>query len=123
MEQVNHNYYSHKPEHIEDEECIYDCLKTFEICTSCIQHCLSIGGKHADPKHIKLMMACAEISRLTSTMMLSKSEYAFDLCCLCAKVCEATASSCNKIDENDFMMQECSSACRKCAESCLKMAH
>lgn len=121
MEQMN-SYSENSFQAIDDEECIYDCMKCFEVCTGCVSHCLKEGGKHAEAGHIQLLMSCAEICRLCTTFMLQKSDFAFELCGLCAKICNACADSCNSIDENDFMMQECSSACRKCAETCQNMA-
>lgn len=118
-----HSYPHHQELNlIDDEETIYDCMKCFESCTSCIQHCLREGGNHADAIHIQLLMSCAELCQLSATFMLQKSEFTSELCSLCAKVCLATAESCQEIDADDFMMQECSSACRKCAESCQNMA-
>lgn len=105
------------------EQCIRDCLSCYQECTSCIPHCLSLGGKHVEEKHITLMMECAEICKLSATVMQLKGEFAYEFCQLCARVCDACADSCSSIDPNDSMMQKCAEACRKCAESCRSMAH
>lgn len=105
------------------EQCIRDCLACYEECMSCIPHCLTQGGNHADPKHIKLMMDCAEACEMSARMMLRKSDFHFEHCAFCAKICDACADSCEAVDPNDSMMQKCAELCRKCAESCRSMAH
>jgi hypothetical protein len=105
------------------DQCIDDCLACFQECMSCIPHCLSQGGKHVEPSHIKLMMACAEMCNVSAKLMQLQSEFAFEHCQLCAKICDACADSCSKIDPDDSMMQRCAEMCRQCADSCRKMAH
>ena len=105
------------------DQCIKDCISCYGECMSCIPHCLSIGGKHADPKHITLMMECAEMCNMSATFMQLRGQFAYEHCQLCAKVCDACAESCSSIDADDSMMQKCADFCRKCAESCRNMTH
>jgi hypothetical protein len=105
------------------DQCIQDCLACYQECTSCIPHCLSQGGKHAEAKHITLMMECAEMCNMSATLMQLKGQFAYEHCQLCAKACDACAESCSSIDPNDSMMQKCAEMCRQCAESCRSMAH
>lgn len=105
------------------EQCIKDCLACYQECLSCISHCLAQGGKHADPKHINLMLECARMCQMSVDLMLVKGQFAHEHCQLCAKVCEACEASCRSIDPNDSMMQKCADMCRKCADSCRSMAH
>ena len=105
------------------EQCIRDCLACYEECMSCIPHCLSQGGIHAEPKHLTLMMECAEMCDMSARFMHLKGQFAHEHCQLCAKVCDACAESCAKVDPNDSMMQRCADICRRCAESCRSMAH
>jgi uncharacterized protein YcnI len=44
----------------EMRECIQNCLNCYAICLETAHHCLTMGGKHADPEHIGLLKACAE---------------------------------------------------------------
>lgn len=103
----------------EMQACIDECLRCHSACLSmAMNHCLEVGGKHVEPQHFKLMMACAEICRTSASFMLIGSEHHKRTCAVCAEVCEACAKSCEEIGD----MQECVDACRRCAESCRKMA-
>ena len=74
--------------------CIELCMSCYQTCLgTAMNHCLETGGKHVEPKHFRLMMACAEI------------------CAECAQDCERIGG-----------MEECVSMCRACAESCRGMA-
>lgn len=105
------------------DQCIQDCLACYQECLSCIPHCLTQGGKHAETKHITLMMECAEMCNMSASFMQLKGQFAYEHCQLCANVCEACEASCRSVDPNDSMMQRCADACRKCADSCRSMAH
>lgn len=105
------------------EQCIRDCLACYEECTSCLPHCLAQGGKHAEQKHLILMMECAQMCETSARFMQLKGQFAYEHCQLCAKICDACAESCSKVDLNDSMMQKCAEVCRKCADSCRSMAH
>ncbi|HXH73442.1 MAG TPA: four-helix bundle copper-binding protein [Bacteriovoracaceae bacterium] len=105
------------------EQCIRDCLACYQECISCIPHCLTQGGKHAETKHITLMMECADMCKMSARFMQLKGQFAYEHCQLCAKVCDECAKSCEAIDPQDSMMQKCADVCRKCAESCRNMGH
>jgi hypothetical protein len=105
------------------EQCIRDCIACYQECMSCIPHCLEQGGRHVEQRHITLMMECAQMCNMSSTLMQLKGEFAYEHCQVCARVCEACAESCSSIDPNDSMMQKCADACRRCADSCRNMAH
>lgn len=105
------------------EEAIERALDCYRVTTNCLQHCLSLGGRHADLQHITLMKECAEICRMSAEFLIEKSEFAHDLCGLCAKICDTTADHCQDIAPNDVMMNLCVTACRNCAESCRNMEH
>ena len=81
-------------------------------------HCLETGGKHIEPKHFRLMTACAEICRTAAHFMLMNSEHAQHLCKECAEICDQCAADCEKLGD----MKDCVEACRRCAEACRKMA-
>lgn len=104
------------------ERCIRDCLSCFENCTRTISYCVSQGGKHVEADHLKIMMECIDMSRMSATLMMSNAPFSHEHCQLCAKVCDSCALSCSKM-ENDKTMQECADICRKCADSCRSMAH
>lgn len=103
----------------EMQSCIQECLRCQTACLSmAMNHCLEVGGKHVEPGHFRIMMACAEICATTAKFMMMNSDHHKHLCRECAEICEACAKSCEEIGD----MQECVDACRRCAESCRKMA-
>lgn len=101
------------------QQCIDACLACYRTCTSmAMNHCLKLGGKHAEQKHFTLMMACAEICRTSAHFMLLGSAHHRHLCAECAEICVECADDCERVGD----MDECVKACRRCAESCRKMA-
>lgn len=103
----------------EMKECINTSLACYSTCTSmAMGHCLEAGGEHTEPKHFKLMMACAEICRTSAHFMLIGSEHHKHICRECAEICRQCAENCERLGD----MQACAEACRKCAESCERMA-
>ena len=105
------------------EDAISNALECHRICTSCLQHCLSVGGKHADQRHVTLMMECAEICRVAARFMIENSDFAHDICGICARICDACGDSCHDLDSMDPMMMACIVACKNCADSCRNMEH
>ena len=101
--------------------CIEECKSCHDICTETISHCLEIGGDHAEPNHIRLLLDCAEICRTSANFMLRMSEFHSQTCGVCADVCERCAQDCEHFGD-DQMMQQCAETCRRCAESCREMA-
>lgn len=103
----------------EMKECIDNCLSCYSECLSMTMgHCLEMGGKHTEPKHFKLMMACAEICRTSAHFMLIGTEHHKHTCRECAEICRECARDCERVGD----MQSCVEACRRCAESCERMA-
>jgi Domain of Unknown Function (DUF326) len=111
-----------KTMHPMDEEmrrCVDDCLACHRVClTTLSQHCLDVGGRHVEPRHTRLMLACAEICRTNAFFMELGTEFHKRTCAVCAEVCAECARSCEGFDD----MQKCADACRRCAESCRRMA-
>lgn len=99
--------------------CIETCLSCYRTCTStAMTHCLEVGGKHTEPRHFRLMMACAEICRTAAHVMLLDSPHHKQTCAVCAKICKDCADDCERIGD----MDACVAACRACADSCSRMA-
>jgi Domain of Unknown Function (DUF326) len=95
------------------------CLDCHRIClTTFSQHCLDVGGPHVEPRHTRLMLACAEICRTCAFFIELGTEFHKRTCAVCAEVCAECAKSCEEFDD----MQECAEACRRCAEACRPMA-
>ncbi len=103
------------------QQCIDECLNCHSICLETVAHCLQQGGKHAEARHIRLLLDCAEICQTSANFMLRGSDLHTRTCAVCAEVCERCAESCDQFG-NDTRMQACAEACRRCAESCRQMA-
>ena len=103
----------------EMRSCVETCLKCYAVCLgSAMHHCLETGGQHVEPKHFRLMMACAEICRTSAHFMLIGSEHHKHTCRECAEICQECAEDCERLGD----MDECAQECRRCAESCGQMA-
>jgi hypothetical protein len=103
------------------QTCIRDCLDCYSICTETITHCLQMGGKHAEPSHIRLLMDCAQICQTSAGFMLRMSDLHHHTCQICAEICERCAVDCEGFGDDEMMVQ-CAEACRRCAQSCKEMA-
>lgn len=103
----------------EMKACIDTCLACYRQCLSdAMGHCLETGGQHVEPKHFRLMMACAEICQTAAHFMLIGSEHHRHVCRECAEICTQCAADCERLGD----MEACAAACRRCAESCTQMA-
>ena len=103
------------------QRCIDDCLDCHSVCLETVNHCLQMGGKHADPRHIGLLLDCAEICQTSANFMLRDSALHGRTCGVCAEVCMRCAESCEQF-RDDQQMMACAEVCRRCAESCREMA-
>jgi hypothetical protein len=103
----------------EAKRCIDACLFCYQTCLgTAMNHCLEAGGKHVEPPHFRLMMACAEICRTSAHFMLINTPHHKHTCKECAEICTECADDCERIGD----MDDCVTACRQCAELCAAMA-
>ena len=105
----------------EMQQCIDECLNCYSICLQTVQHCLELGGKHAEASHIRVLDDCAEICQTSAGFMLRGSPMHARVCGVCAEVCRECERECRRMGD-DETMRECADACRRCAESCERMA-
>lgn len=105
--------------HDHDHSPIRTILICYKTCLETLDHCLSMGGKHAEASHIKLLMDCARICDTTADFVGRNSDYHKELSRICADICDACAESCEKLEGKE--MEECAKACRKCGEACREM--
>ncbi|NTU84076.1 MAG: four-helix bundle copper-binding protein [Chloroflexales bacterium] len=105
----------------EMQQCINECLNCHSVCLSTVTYCLQQGGRHAEVRHIRTLLDCAQICATSADFMLRGSELHSRTCGVCAEVCARCADSCAQMSD-DAMMQQCAEACRRCAESCRHMA-
>jgi hypothetical protein len=100
------------------QTCIDACCICCEACESCCTACLS------DQKNVGTMTRCIMLARdcanLCSTaicLMSRGSEYAKQICNVCADICDACAVECEKFSSKEECKQ-CADACKKCAQEC-----
>lgn len=101
--------------------CIQNCIQCSQVCEHMVQHCLTKGGAHASPEHIRLLQDCAEICQLSAHFMIRDSNFHMRTCQTCAEICSACAEDCQRLGD-DEMMKMCADVCSRCAETCQKMA-
>ena len=105
----------------EMDTCIELCRECEQLCTSAIPHCLELGGRHAAPAHIRLLIDCADICGTSSRFMMRDSRLHADTCRACAKVCDNCAHDCRQLGD-DAEMLDCAEMCERCANACRKLA-
>ncbi len=103
----------------------YNCINLcWECRTTCLDtltnYCLFVGGDHAGPSHVIIMMDCIDMCQLTADFMKRNSYMHTEVCSVCADVCEACAASCERI--KDAKLQRCAEICRLCARSCREVS-
>jgi hypothetical protein len=103
------------------KNCIENCLNCHKACEQLISYCLQKGGKHADRKHIELLLCCADICRTSAHFMMWNSDLHSRVCQVCAEVCLKCAVDCEQMSE-DATMKACAELCRVCVESCQSMS-
>lgn len=97
--------------------CIEACQHCHRICLGEVQHCLTLGGDHAEPTHINLMLDCAAVCATAADLMTTNSRFYRQLCAVCARICTHCAQQCQALGQ----MDECVRACEKCADECEHM--
>ncbi|HWW76412.1 MAG TPA: four-helix bundle copper-binding protein [Pyrinomonadaceae bacterium] len=104
------------------QQCIQNCTECHRACLEMVAHCLGVGGQHAEPAHIRLLLDCAEICQTSADFMIRGSEFHGRTCGVCAEVCTRCAEECERLAGDDEMMKRCAEICRRCADSCRQMA-
>lgn len=100
--------------------CIEACYACAAACDHCATACLQEDDVKMMARCIALDMDCAEICRMAAAFMARDSQFAKQICALCAEICEACGDECAK-HKHDHC-QECARACKRCADECRRMA-
>ncbi|MGZ8380892.1 MAG: four-helix bundle copper-binding protein [Nitrospira sp.] len=110
--------------HMSEEmrRCIQLCQDCHAACIQMISHCLKLGGQHAAPDHIRLLMDCAQLCTTTADFMARESLIHDRTCSLCSEICRLCAESCERVAGDDQSVTQCAELCLRCAESCNRMA-
>ena len=102
----------------------HSCIDACNACANACDHCSTACLKEPDVKEmaecIRLDMDCAAICRLAASYMARGSDFAKQLCSLCADICEACGKECARHQHPHC--QECAKACQQCADECRRMA-
>ena len=69
---------------------------------------------------IRLDNDCAESCWTAAAFMSRSSQFAQEICRVCAEICEACGAECRKHKMDHC--QKCADACEACAEECRQMA-
>jgi hypothetical protein len=104
----------------EFQKCIEACLKCAAICNHCASSCTQEDDVAMMARCIQLDMECAAICNAAAQVMSMGSEYASDLCRICADICEDCGNECGQHDTEHC--RECAEACLECAKICRQMA-
>jgi hypothetical protein len=107
--------------HQEFQSCIQACIECGQECEHCADACLSERDVAKMAQCIRLDRDCADACWLAATFMSRGSQFAHELCRLCAQVCEACSAECRKHQMEHC--QRCADACQRCAEECRRMSH
>lgn len=78
-------------------QCAEECLNCHAVCASTLAYCISKGGEHLEPAHLRSLMDCAEICRTSASFLLRGSEQHSTTCNACVVICERCAESCEKM--------------------------
>ena len=106
----------------EKNSALIDVLNNCAIeCSHCAMACLDEQDVKMLAKCIKLDIDCAEICRLTASLLARGSEHGIHLLRECAEVCDACAEECEKHSHMEHC-KHCAEVCRHCAEECSAVA-
>ena len=86
-------------------------------CNHCTTACLDEQDVKMLAKCIKLDLDCAEICRLTASLIARGSEHGKHLLKECGEICNACAQECEKHSHMKHC-KRCAEACRVCAQAC-----
>jgi hypothetical protein len=101
------------------------CTECAQICTVCADACLSEHDMQDLVPCIRLNLDCADVCRVTATLMTRPSHRDapalrahLEACCAIAKAC---ADECDAHADMMDHCRICAEACRACAEACERM--
>ena len=101
------------------QECIGNCIECYQACTTTIRKCLSLGGRHASPEHITLLLSCAKICNTSAEVMMLGTDAHTVACKACGELCAMCADECESMGDE---MKDCAESCRRCQQSCEQMS-
>lgn len=106
--------------HQDYQACIDACVRCAQECEHCAAACLGEPDVKTMTECVRLARDCAAVCWLAAAFMSRRSEFDTDVCRLCAAVCQACGTECEKHEPDHC--RRCAEACRTCAEECRKTA-
>lgn len=100
--------------------CIEACYACAAACDQCAAACLKEEDVKMMARSIATDTDCADICRTAAALMARSSEFAQQVCKLCAQICKACTEECAKHKAEHC--QVCAQACTRCADACSQMA-
>ena len=92
-------------------------LKCAIACEHCSASCLNEEHFLMMRDCIRLDRGCADVCKLTASLLARDSQHGIHLLKECAEVCKKCAEECGT--HNSSHCLECATACRTCADLCL----
>lgn len=92
------------------------CVRCAQACEHTANACLAEPDGRAMAECVRLARDCAAVCWLAAAFMGRRSEFDTDVCRLCAAVCTACGTECEKHGPDHC--RECAAANRACAEAC-----
>jgi hypothetical protein len=106
----------------EMRRCIEAASDSYSACTETLTYSLDGRFELTDPRHLRLLIDCAEVCQTTENALLRASELGQLLATVCAEACEKVAESCRRLDAADEQLGECADVCMRCADCCRELA-
>jgi len=106
--------------HEEYQSCIEACNDCAAQSEHCASACLQEDNVKMMARCIALDRDCAKICYTAAAFMAGGSNFAEEICRVCADICRACAEECRKHKFDHC--ERCADACEHCAEECDKMA-
>jgi hypothetical protein len=100
------------------EELVNTLMNCAATCEYCATACLKEEDIDMMRNCIMLDRDCADICRLTATLLSRNSDNTDRILEVCAEVCQKCADEC-KHHEHDHC-QDCARVCSDCAEACME---
>lgn len=105
--------------------CISTCNECAQVCTVCADACLAEPDTQEMVDCIRLNLDCADVCRVTATLMTRPSHRdapalraQLEACCAIAKAC---AEECELHADMMDHCRVCAEACRACTDACEAM--
>lgn len=101
------------------QACIDACNACAIACNHCAVSCLQERNVDEMRRCIELDMDCGQICAFATAFMSRGSQYAKEICQLCARVCDDCGAECARHEAQHC--QECAKACQQCSQACRAM--